>query len=65
MDLSSATDRLPMDLQVPLIKEIFNLSDIEANAWRDLLVDRDYAVPNEPNTLVRYSVGQPMGALSS
>jgi hypothetical protein len=32
MDLSSATDRLPMSIQTPLIKKIFNLSDQQANA---------------------------------
>lgn len=64
MDLSSATDRLPMSIQTPLIKEIFNLSDQQANAWTSLLIERSYKVPNE-HTAVQYAVGQPMGALSS
>lgn len=32
MDLSSATDRLPISLQIPLIRTIFNLSEVEAKA---------------------------------
>jgi len=38
-----------------------------AIAWKDILVDRDYVLHNEDKTMVpyRYSVGQPMGALSS
>jgi hypothetical protein len=66
MDLSSATDRLPMDLQVILFRQIFNLSGEEAMAWRDIMVGREYLVPNTNlSESVRYSVGQPMGALSS
>jgi hypothetical protein len=68
MDLSSATDRLPISIQKPLIGKIFNLSDEEADAWVRLLVDRDYMVPKSANLSVksvRYTVGQPMGALSS
>lgn len=64
MDLSAATDRLPMSIQVPLIKELFQLTDAESNAWSSLLVDRDYAIGNSGES-VRYTVGQPMGALSS
>lgn len=32
MDLSSATDRLPMSLQTPLIGEIFNLTVNQRNS---------------------------------
>ncbi|CCG47524.1 RNA dependent RNA polymerase [Clitocybe odora virus] len=64
MDLSSATDRLPMRIQVPLIQQLFKLTNAEAEAWRSLLVDRPYYCP-PLNTSVMYSVGQPMGALSS
>jgi hypothetical protein len=65
MDLSSATDRLPMSIQKPLIGQIFNLSDQQVNAWSQLLIERPYRVPRTKNTSVFYSVGQPMGALSS
>lgn len=68
MDLSSATDRLPIMIQTPLIRQIFNLTEREALAWQSLLVSRPYKVSNKdlPSiNEVRYSVGQPMGALSS
>jgi hypothetical protein len=67
MDLSAATDRLPVSLQRSLIQKVFNLSDLEASAWSELLVDRAFKVNHRdlPIKSVRYSVGQPMGALSS
>jgi len=68
MDLSAATDRLPLTLQRSLIQKVFNLSDLEASAWAQLLVDRDFQVIHrdlKSVNSVRYSVGQPMGALSS
>jgi len=65
MDLSSATDRLPMSIQKPLIRQIFNLSNNQADAWSSLLIERPYKVPNTKDTIVYYTVGQPMGALSS
>jgi len=68
MDLSSATDRLPIDLQTDLFRVIFNLTPKEASAWKSLLVDRPYKLPKDsgsPLKSVTYSVGQPMGALSS
>lgn len=78
-DLSSATDRLPIAVQKTLLNSIFqsNLGDL----WASILVDRGYSVPLStksrtgfayeiPSEIVkdgglRYSVGQPMGALSS
>lgn len=72
MDLSSATDRLPISLQEDLIRDLFGLTVKESQAWRELLVGRSYALPksmiskkNPAITSVTYSVGQPMGALSS
>lgn len=67
MDLSSATDRLPLVIQIKLFREIFCLSKEESEAWGNLLVKRDYSLPRMSgrNSSVRYSVGQPMGALSS
>jgi len=68
MDLSAATDRLPIMLQTPLIRQVFNLSIDEAKAWQGLLVERSYEVKHKylrDVKSVKYSVGQPMGALSS
>jgi hypothetical protein len=69
-DLSAATDRLPISLQV-LVLGAFTLESF-ANTWRALLTERDYRTPKEfgttfgkGSTFVRYSVGQPMGAYSS
>lgn len=59
-DLSAATDRLPILIQILLVDLFFpGLGQF----WADLLVKRDYRMG--PRKSVRYSVGQPMGALSS
>lgn len=100
IDLSAATDRLPISLQVSvlkvLLKDIVPDSQLFAEAWRDLLIKRqystglghsvptfdsprikgkirpsflikrnDFTVSSETPSHVMYSVGQPMGALSS
>lgn len=69
MDLSSATDRLPIALQVPLFKEVFSMTSEEANAWKEAMVGRFYRLPfgvsHEGQNAIKYTVGQPMGALSS
>jgi hypothetical protein len=81
IDLSAATDRLPILLQVPLMKYLFKecgMSEpaLMARDWADLLVGREYQVkvpdasrgfdiPKDIPKSVTYSVGQPMGALSS
>jgi len=67
LDLSSATDRLPISLQVKLLSKIFRDEDL-ATKWKTLLVGRTYSVPKAagvPEKEVTYAVGQPMGALSS
>lgn len=56
-DLSAATDRLPVDLQV----QILNSMNLDGNAWKDLF-DYPWYYKNEG---VKYEVGQPMGAYSS
>ncbi|CEZ26298.1 RNA dependent RNA polymerase [Botrytis cinerea mitovirus 3] len=68
-DLSAATDRLPVDLTVKILSKIF--SDEFGTSWKQLMVNRDFffSLTNQkdygaPESL-RYSVGQPMGALSS
>lgn len=71
-DLSAATDRLPIDIQVSILVSLTK-SEVLGKAWRHILVSRPYAVPKNnfdlPSTPVGgglyYSVGQPMGALSS
>jgi hypothetical protein len=66
LDLSSATDRLPMGLQTVLFGHIFQNKDLGI-MWRNLLTGRSYKAgmlspcPGEHH----YSVGQPMGALTS
>jgi len=68
-DLSAATDRLPVDLQVDLLSEIMGKK--LALLWKGLLVSRPYMLPKVAKSYnlgfnaVKYEVGQPMGALSS
>jgi hypothetical protein len=63
-DLSSATDRLPISLQVSILSAAF--SPEFGKLWKEILVGRSYWVKTkELNTSIYYSVGQPMGALSS
>lgn len=56
-DLSAATDRLPVQLQV----QILNTLGVNGDIWRSIL-DRPWHLDNVP---IRYSVGQPMGCYSS
>jgi hypothetical protein len=66
LDLSAATDRLPMFLQERLFSELVNPEF--ASHWRKLLVERDYIAFSPSRNIfevLRYAVGQPMGALSS
>jgi hypothetical protein len=58
-DLSAATDRLPIALQVQVLQ---SLGIGWAASWAGLLVIRPWMYKNQR---IRYSVGQPMGALSS
>lgn len=71
-DLSAATDRLPLSLQFAVVRSLFG--GRIAEAWRDVLVNREYYLHGENPTansdgrddeVLKYSVGQPMGALSS
>nr|AHX84132.1 RNA-dependent RNA polymerase [Sclerotinia sclerotiorum mitovirus 5] len=62
LDLTSATDRFPISLQERVISHLLS-DDDKARAWRDILIERDYKLPD--GNLTRYSVGQPMGAYSS
>jgi hypothetical protein len=62
-DLSAATDRFPVVLQEVVIGAIFGKE--YAAAWKGILVDRAYKAPLLGSVLMKYAVGQPMGALSS
>lgn len=68
-DLSSATDRLPIVLQSAILDRLLPLK--VGKDWASLLVNREYSLPkgaskyNIAETSVKYTVGQPMGALSS
>jgi hypothetical protein len=78
-DLSAATDRFPIDLQVKLLEKLFcGRANPErfAQLWKSLLTSRGYQLsasvlelmtPTERKhiTGVRYGCGQPMGAYSS
>jgi len=64
-DLSAATDRLPLAIQISVLTVLF--SSEMANHWADLLVrNRTYFYKSDQGWEgLKYSVGQPMGALSS
>jgi len=67
-DLSAATDRLPIKLQISILKYLFGNGI--GDAWGALFTERPFIV-REPilnvpaNTKVSYGTGQPMGCLSS
>jgi len=68
LDLSAATDRLPISIQIKLLESLIN-KDF-AVQWARLLVGRTYWLPENrkldiPGQPLTYAVGQPMGALSS
>ncbi|AOX47577.1 RNA-dependent RNA polymerase [Ceratobasidium mitovirus A] len=62
LDLTAATDRLPVRLQALILDSLINIKGF-GDAWRALLTERDFMLPD--GRLVRYAVGQPMGAKSS
>jgi hypothetical protein len=64
-DLSAATDRLPIKLQIQIMKHLYDNEQL-ATLWASVLVHRDYhlSFQGQQYTL-KYAVGQPMGALSS
>jgi len=67
LDLSAATDRLPIALQIGLLAAMYGLEF--AIHWSKLLTDRVYFAYSKKylpeGAKLRYGVGQPMGALSS
>lgn len=66
LDLSAATDRLPLTIQRELLGALFGYEI--AGAWANLLVGRAYRLHDGSSKGYKdlhYVVGQPMGALSS
>jgi len=59
-DLSQATDRFPIQIQLALLKEMYG--DQFATCWKNLMVNRDFEYKGK---MYRYGTGQPMGILSS
>jgi hypothetical protein len=59
-DMSAATDRLPIKLQIALLKDWFGSTF--AFSWAQLLTSRGYYLKSKE---LFYKTGQPMGALSS
>jgi len=67
-DLSSATDRLPIDLQIDILNNLTGTS--LGTHWGGLLRDRPFIIRGNPYNIpsgsyVSYNTGQPMGCLSS
>jgi len=69
LDLTAATDRLPLFLQAQLLQTLYrDLIGVLGDLWSLTLTDRDYLASSTRygiNQMVRYTCGQPMGALSS
>jgi hypothetical protein len=73
LDLTAATDRLPVALQVEVLRLLLESQpwpgwlkgnpNLVARLWRSVLTERYFEDPS--GRKVRYAVGQPMGAFSS
>lgn len=61
LDLSNATDRMPIALQRRVFERLFGAE--KAAAWAHILVGYEYTSKGNPS--VKYNAGQPMGAYSS
>lgn len=61
LDLSSATDRFPVELQKRLLARIFHME--LAQSWQSILNSRYFTTPE--GFQLKYSTGQPMGTYSS
>lgn len=60
-DLTAATDRFPIFIQSKILSWLYNPK--VGSLWKQLMVKRSFTA--ESNVQIRYSVGQPMGLLSS
>lgn len=63
VDLTTATDRFPIDLQQRVVSLL--LGEQRAAAWRRLLVQTPFSYRHSEGDSVSYGAGQPMGAHSS
>ncbi|QPK91778.1 RdRP [Fusarium verticillioides mitovirus 1] len=61
LDLSSATDRFPVELQKRLLARIFHME--LAQSWQSILNSREFTTPE--GYQLKYATGQPMGTYSS
>jgi hypothetical protein len=61
-DLSAATDRMPILLQMKILKEV--IGEERTLAWSRLLTSLGYENVDYPSN-IHYLAGQPMGAYSS
>lgn len=61
-DLTTATDRYPVFLQKRVMIAVFGQQI--ADLWEDIIVNREFVTP-EGDSVVKFAVGQPLGALSS
>jgi len=66
IDLSAATDRMPIALQKRVLAILFNNS-WKSTLWASILVDYPFHVilPDKSHIEIMYKAGQPMGAYSS
>jgi hypothetical protein len=60
LDLTAATDRMPIDLQLRVMSKL--IGEQKASAWKNLLVGEGF---HSDAGMLFYNTGQPMGAYSS
>jgi hypothetical protein len=60
-DLTAATDRFPLKIQVEFLSSV--IGPEKANAWKEVLVSSKFRTPDGKS--ISYETGQPMGAYSS
>jgi hypothetical protein len=66
IDLTAATDRMPVLFQVYVIVSLRILTPLQAFGWWWVTTQRDFVYKDKgTQKRVRYAVGQPMGLLSS
>lgn len=58
-DLTTATDRFPLSIQIAALKPLLGE---RVHEWSQLMVNRTFTIRGKP---MRYAVGQPMGLLTS
>lgn len=63
LDLTSATDRMPISTQTKMLA-LF-IGEAKAEAWRDIMVGYPFKLTSSNHPDILYQCGQPMGAYSS